>query len=384
MASGAYTGDISAEMLKDAGAAAVIVGHSERRRDHGETDAAVRAKALAAKRAGLLAIVCVGETRAEREAGATLAVVGAQLDGSLPDDPADVVVAYEPVWAIGTGLTPTAADVGEVHRSIRERLGSRYGQAGQGIRILYGGSVNAGEREGTLGGRERRRRAGWRREPQARRIPGDRRGLPLGRLPRDPGQEGRKSPRRKRHGKSASDHVETPATSYIERRRARGRKRISSMLTVVIVIHLMLVVAMIGVVLLQKSEGGGLVSSTSGFMTGRGTANVLTRTTALLAVGFFVTSLALSWLAGLGHKPASHHQSAARRSPRERPAPVAPLSQSGSGVLDQLRGNAPAAPRPGAQRAASAAVEIGSKTHGASDFGPDACDDQSQTAFDAA
>ncbi len=143
MASGAYTGDISAEMLKDAGAAAVIVGHSERRRDHGETDAAVRAKALAAKRASLLAIVCVGETRAEREAGATLAVVGAQLDGSLPDDPADVVVAHEPVWAIGTGLTPTAADVGEVHRSIRQRLGSRYGQAGQSVRILYGGSVNA-------------------------------------------------------------------------------------------------------------------------------------------------------------------------------------------------------------------------------------------------
>ena len=151
MASGAYTGDISAEMLKDAGAVAVIVGHSERRRYYGETDAAVRAKALAAKRAGLLAIVCVGETRAEREAGATLAVVGAQLDGSLPDDPADVVVAYEPVWAIGTGLTPTAGDVGDVHRSIRQRLGSRYGQAGQGIRILYGGSVNAANARELLG-----------------------------------------------------------------------------------------------------------------------------------------------------------------------------------------------------------------------------------------
>jgi triosephosphate isomerase len=151
MASGAYTGDISAEMLKDAGAAAVIVGHSERRRYYGETDAAVRAKALAAKRAGLLAIVCVGETRAEREAGATLAVVGAQLDGSLPDDPAHVVVAYEPVWAIGTGLTPTAGDVGDVHRSIRQRLGSRYGQAGQGIGILYGGSVNAANAKELLG-----------------------------------------------------------------------------------------------------------------------------------------------------------------------------------------------------------------------------------------
>ena len=151
MASGAYTGDISAEMLKDAGAVAVIVGHSERRRYYGETDAAVRAKALAAKRAGLLAIVCVGETRAEREAGATLSVVGAQLDGSLPDDPADVVVAYEPVWAIGTGLTPTAEDVGDVHRSIRQRLGSRYGQAGLGIRILYGGSVNAANAKELLG-----------------------------------------------------------------------------------------------------------------------------------------------------------------------------------------------------------------------------------------
>ena len=151
MASGAYTGDIAAEMLKDAGAAAVIVGHSERRRDHGETDAAVRAKALAAKRAGLLAIVCVGETRAERQSGATLAVVGAQVDGSLPDDGADVVVAYEPVWAIGTGLTPTTADVAEVHSAIRRRLGSRYGHSGQGIRVLYGGSVNAANASELLG-----------------------------------------------------------------------------------------------------------------------------------------------------------------------------------------------------------------------------------------
>jgi preprotein translocase subunit SecG len=119
------------------------------------------------------------------------------------------------------------------------------------------------------------------------------------------------------------------------------------MLTVVIVIHLMLVVAMIGVVLLQKSEGGGLVSSTSGFMTGRGTANVLTRTTALLAVGFFVTSLTLSWLAGLGRQPASIINTGApvtQGAPGG--APVAPLSQSGRGVLDQLRGNTPPAPSP--------------------------------------
>jgi triosephosphate isomerase (TIM) len=142
LASGAYTGDISAEMLKDAGAAAVIVGHSERRHYHGETDADVRDKALAARRAGLLAIVCVGETRAEREAGRALAVVGAQLAGSLPDDAADFVVAYEPVWAIGTGLTPTPDDVADMHRSVREGLVSRYGQMGEATRILYGGSVN--------------------------------------------------------------------------------------------------------------------------------------------------------------------------------------------------------------------------------------------------
>ncbi len=139
---GAHTGDISAEMLADAGALAVIVGHSERRQDHHETDAAVRAKALAARRAGLLAIVCVGETRAERETGRAPAVVRAQLDGSLPDGAENFIVAYEPVWAIGTRMTPTAGDVGDMHRLIRERLGSRYGEAGQGIRILYGGSVN--------------------------------------------------------------------------------------------------------------------------------------------------------------------------------------------------------------------------------------------------
>jgi triosephosphate isomerase (TIM) len=141
LASGAYTGDIAAEMLKDAGAVAVIVGHSERRQYHGETDADVCAKALAARRAGLLAIVCVGETRAERDAGKARAVVGAQLDGSLPDGADVVVVAYEPVWAIGTGLTPTVGDVGEMHGFIRERLCGRYGEAVQRICLLYGGSV---------------------------------------------------------------------------------------------------------------------------------------------------------------------------------------------------------------------------------------------------
>jgi triosephosphate isomerase (TIM) len=139
--SGAYTGDIAAEMLKDAGAAAVIVGHSERRHYHGETNEAVRAKALAARRAGILAIVCVGETPAERDAGQARAVVAAQLDGSLPDGADNFVVAYEPVWAIGTGLTPTAGVVADMHAFIRERLCTRYGEAGQGTRILYGGSV---------------------------------------------------------------------------------------------------------------------------------------------------------------------------------------------------------------------------------------------------
>jgi len=139
--SGAHTGDIAAEMLTDAGATAVIVGHSERRTDHHETDAQVRAKAQAAHRAGLTAILCIGEQRAEREAGKALAVIGGQLDGSLPDRAADLVVAYEPVWAIGTGLTPTAADVAEAHAFIRKKLVERYGAKGSGVRILYGGSV---------------------------------------------------------------------------------------------------------------------------------------------------------------------------------------------------------------------------------------------------
>ena len=141
--SGAFTGDISAEMLKDAGASAVIVGHSERRSLHRETDADVRAKARAARRAGLTAIICVGETRAERDAGDALAVVGSQLNGSLPEDgtAASLVVAYEPVWAIGTGLTPTSGDVAEMHGFIRQRLAERLATAGQGVRILYGGSV---------------------------------------------------------------------------------------------------------------------------------------------------------------------------------------------------------------------------------------------------
>jgi triosephosphate isomerase len=142
-ASGAFTGDVAAEMLRDAGASAVIVGHSERRQYHAETDAVVNAKARAAWRAGLMAIICVGETKDERTSGRALDVVGSQVAGSVPDGAtaANTVVAYEPVWAIGTGLTPTPADVAEVHGFIRKQLGARFGAAAEGMRILYGGSV---------------------------------------------------------------------------------------------------------------------------------------------------------------------------------------------------------------------------------------------------
>jgi triosephosphate isomerase len=141
--SGAHTGDLSAEMLADAGASAVIVGHSERRTDHGEGDALVRQKAEAAWRAGLVAIVCVGETREQRDAGRALDICGVQLQGSLPDGStaANLVVAYEPVWAIGTGLTPTVADVEQIHQFIRNTLTGRFNGEGARMRILYGGSV---------------------------------------------------------------------------------------------------------------------------------------------------------------------------------------------------------------------------------------------------
>lgn len=142
-ASGAYTGDISAEMLADAGATAVIVGHSERREYHGETDAVVALKAEAAWRAGLDAIICVGETEAERDEGRALDVVGAQIATSVPEGAtaANTAVAYEPIWAIGTGRTPTLAEIGEMHAHIRAGLESRLGAEGAAVRILYGGSV---------------------------------------------------------------------------------------------------------------------------------------------------------------------------------------------------------------------------------------------------
>lgn len=141
--SGAHTGDISAAMLADAGASHVILGHSERRGDHGETDADVHAKTEAAWAAGLVAVVCVGETEAERDARQTLEVVARQLAASLPDGATaeNTVIAYEPVWAIGTGRTPTLDEIAEVHRTIRALLTARFGDAAAGMRLLYGGSV---------------------------------------------------------------------------------------------------------------------------------------------------------------------------------------------------------------------------------------------------
>jgi triosephosphate isomerase len=142
-ASGAHTGDISAAMLKDAGASHVILGHSERRADHAETNAQVKAKAEAALAAQLIAIVCLGETEAQRDAGETLALCGNQLHGSIPAGAtaANMVIAYEPVWAIGTGRTPTLDQIAEVHAFLRAELVKALGEDGQGVRILYGGSV---------------------------------------------------------------------------------------------------------------------------------------------------------------------------------------------------------------------------------------------------
>ncbi|MBL4806111.1 MAG: triose-phosphate isomerase [Rhodobacteraceae bacterium] len=143
-ASGAHTGDVSAEILADAGATAVIVGHSERRADHGESDQTVNDKAQAAWRAGLLAIICVGEVEDERTAGNALSIVGGQLAGSIPDGATgeNTVIAYEPVWAIGTGLVPTLKDIAEMHDFMRAELTTRFGaDVANTIRFLYGGSV---------------------------------------------------------------------------------------------------------------------------------------------------------------------------------------------------------------------------------------------------
>jgi triosephosphate isomerase len=142
---GAHTGDVSAAMIADAGGKLVILGHSERRRDHGEDDALIAAKVRTARAAGLHPIICVGETLAERQAGKAAAIVRAQLAGSVPDGEGEVTIAYEPVWAIGTGLTPTAEEIADIHAEARAALAER-GRAA--VRILYGGSVkpqNAGE-----------------------------------------------------------------------------------------------------------------------------------------------------------------------------------------------------------------------------------------------
>ncbi|MBN8925696.1 MAG: triose-phosphate isomerase [Rhodospirillales bacterium 69-11] len=146
---GAHTGDVSARMLRDVGATWVILGHSERRQNHGETDELIREKTLAAIAAGLTPIVCVGETADQRAGGQETEVVGWQLAGSLPK-PFEGVVAYEPVWAIGTGKTATEADVAQMHAFIREELVRQFGDAGAAIRILYGGSVKASNAAGLL------------------------------------------------------------------------------------------------------------------------------------------------------------------------------------------------------------------------------------------
>jgi triosephosphate isomerase len=140
---GAHTGDIAAEMLKDAGASAVIVGHSERRIGHQESDSLVRAKAQAAHRAGLVAIVCIGETLDERQRGETIRIISEQVRGSVPEkaNGENTVIAYEPVWAIGTGLTPSPSEVGAVHAHIRETLAGLIGETAYAVPILYGGSV---------------------------------------------------------------------------------------------------------------------------------------------------------------------------------------------------------------------------------------------------
>jgi triosephosphate isomerase (TIM) len=140
---GAHTGDISAAMLKDAGASLTIVGHSERREAHGESDADVRTKAEAALAAGLAVILCVGESRDVREGGKAVAAVSAQLDASLPQagDTASLAIAYEPIWAIGTGKVPTTGEIAEMHSALRGRLVAAYGETGKAVRILYGGSV---------------------------------------------------------------------------------------------------------------------------------------------------------------------------------------------------------------------------------------------------
>ena len=167
--SGAHTGDLSAEMFADVGASAVIVGHSERRADHGESNETVKAKAEAVWAQGLVAIICVGETEGERKSGDTLKVVGSQLAGSVPAGAtaANTVIAYEPVWAIGTGMTPTAGDVADVHAFMRAELTKALSDEGSSMRLLYGGSVKASNAVELMGCSQCRWCACWWCQPES-------------------------------------------------------------------------------------------------------------------------------------------------------------------------------------------------------------------------
>ena len=250
-------------MLRDAGASHVIVGHSERRTDHGETDAIVRAKAEAAWRAGLLPIVCIGETLAEREAGKTLGVLETQLKGSVPAGAtaAKLVVAYEPVWAIGTGKTPTTAEVAAAHAHIRKVLGGLMAEAAA-VRLLYGGSVKGSNAAELAGGGRRRRRPGRRGEPQGGRIFGYRQG----------GLKRLEAPAWRRYPHLTLDEMDA----------VRGF--LHDWRLVLLIIHVGVTAAMIVVILLQRSEGGGLgMGRTDALFSVRGQANVLSRMTAIFA-----------------------------------------------------------------------------------------------------
>lgn len=240
---GAHTGDISPLMLKDLGCSYVIVGHSERRADHFETDELVCKKAAAAHAAGLKAVICIGETEAQRDAGKTIEVCSSQILGSVPEDStaADTVIAYEPVWAIGTGKTPTAADVEEVHAAVRKVLAKKIGKANANkMKILYGGSVKpANAREflslpdvdgALIGGAQ----------PQGCRFHGD-----------------------------------------CQKCLWKIRKRNKNMGTVLLVVHLLVAIFLVTLILMQRSEGGALDglgggSGASSLLSARGTGNMLT------------------------------------------------------------------------------------------------------------
>ena len=287
---GAHTGDIAAPMLRDVGASWVILGHSERRRDHGETDELVREKTLAAVAAGLTPIVCVGENADQRAGGQETEVVGWQLAGSLPK-PFSGVVAYEPVWAIGSGKTATEEDV--AHHACVHPGGTgaavRRGRAGDPDFVWRVGQ--GGQCGGAAGGAACRRRAGRRGQPERGGISGD-------------------CPRRSSRVRGARGGVRSPPLMSFGKSRALS--------TVLLIIHLFVTLALIGVVLIQRSEGGGLgIGSSQGmgsFMSGRGTANLLTRTTAILAAIFMLLSLTLALLNRSGSGPT--------RSILDTPAPV--------------------------------------------------------------